>query len=632
MCGIAGAVGGPPVDQELVERMRDELAHRGPDAAGCWANGDRRVCLGHRRLAIIDPSPEADQPFVSADGRFAIVLNGEIYNFRSLRAELEEAGSAFRTRSDTEVLLESYRRFGERCLERISGMFAFAIWDEPRRRLFCARDRAGEKPFYYALVGDSFVFASELKSLLLWPGFRRELDGTALADFLTFGFVPDPKTIWRGAQKLAPGHALSVELSGSRPRVRAPMPYWDLNLEPDDSVRDWGPPVREALVEAAREMSYADVPVGTFLSGGIDSSSVTAALTRSGHDVRTFTVGFDDADFDERPYARAVAAACGSRHSERTVRADDVESVLRDTILWHYDEPFADYSYLPTYYVCREARNAITVALTGDGGDELFAGYGKYSLLARRSGLDRALTPSLTRGVAGAARILGPSGMAGRLRPYELGPEELLISTLVTGTPPATLRAVARGPLAAALADYDPADAVRPHLRRAPPAEVGLVNAMRYLDLKLTLGAGILTKVDRAAMAVSLETRPVFLNRRILGLVGRIPPSELANARQAKRVLRAAVREWLPASVLERPKMGFAMPLGRWMRGDLRTLADGAGDGALDEVIDPSFVHGVVRDHSRGAQRTAELHNLMFLAHWLEAWVTSPRPREPLLS
>jgi len=623
MCGIVGVLSDRAVDERLVAAMRDRLTHRGPDADGLWTAAAGRLCLGHRRLAIVDTSADANQPFVSADGRHALVLNGEIYNFRALRAELEALGSVFRTRSDTEVLLEAYRRYGEEdCLDRIDGMFAFAIWDEDRQSLFCARDRAGEKPFYYAVVGRSFVFGSELKSLVMWPGFRRDLDGTALADYLTFGFIPDPKTIWSGARKLPPAHALTVELGSDGPVVRPPRPYWDLVFDPDSDVDDWGPELRDALVACASDMAFADVPVGTFLSGGVDSSAVTAALARSGHDVRAFTIGFDDVDYDERPFARAVAEACGVRHTERSVHPEDVEQVFRETIIWHFDEPFADYSYLPTYYVCREARPAITVALTGDGGDELFAGYGKYTLLARRSGMERALSRPVTKLVAAGARALAPGqSLSNRLHRYETAPAELLTSTLVTGAAPSSLRAAARGRLADALAGYDPRDAVEPHLAKAPPSEVGLVNAMRYLDLKLTLGAGILTKVDRAAMATSLETRPVLLHRRLLKLAGRIPPERLADAGQPKKILRGAVRDWLPAAALDRPKMGFAMPLGRWLRGDLATLAKGLERGRVSELIDPAYTERIIREQAGGTvERTAELHNLVFLDNWLERW------------
>ena len=622
MCGIVGAASDVAVDETLTRRMRDRLHHRGPDASGLWRAEDQRVVLAHTRLSVIDPSPEADQPFLSEDGRLVVVLNGEIYNFRALREELSLLGSTFRTRSDTEVLLEAYRHFGEDCLERLSGMFSFAIWDGERRRLFCARDRAGEKPFYYALVGRSFVFASELKSILVWPGFRRDLDGAALADFLTYGFVPDPKTIWCGARKLPPGHSLSVELGPQGALVGEPQTYWDMSFEPDRSVDDWGLAIRDALEAAAAEMAYADVPVGTFLSGGVDSSAVTAALARSGHDVHAFTVGFRDPDYDERPYAREVARIFGIAHTERNVEPDDVDRVLREIIPWHFDEPFADYSYLPTYYVCREARDSITVALTGDGGDELFAGYRKYGLLARRAGLERSLSRPVAHLVAAGARAVVPQqALAERFHRYEQRPEDLLVSTLVTGIRPAELRRSARGLLADALVDYDPVDAVRPHLSNAPPAEVGLVNAMRYLDLKLTLGSGILTKVDRASMAVSLETRPVFLHRSMLELAGRVPPERLVEARTPKKLLRNALRPWLPSSILDRPKMGFAMPLGRWLRGDLSHLTRRIAAGRLADLLDPGYAATVARDHALGrVDRTAELHNLIFLDQWLETW------------
>jgi len=623
MCGIVGAVSARSVDRALLDRMRDRLEHRGPDAAASWFGEHGRVALGHRRLSVIDPSPEANQPFTSSDGRLTVVLNGEIYNFRALRLELERRGARFRTRSDTEVLLESYRCFGRACLDRMSGMFAFAIWDQAERRLFCARDRAGEKPFHYAVVDRSFVFASELKSLLLWPGFRREIDQTAVADFLAFGFVPDPKTIWCAAAKLPPGHALTVELGADGAQVGEPEPYWEMSFtQADEEPADWGPMVRETLSTAAAEMAYADVPVGTFLSGGVDSSAVTAALARAGRDVRAFTIGFEDASFDETPYAQRVARDAKVEHTVRRVDAVDAASVFRDRVLWHFDEPFGDYSYLPTYYVCKEARSAITVALTGDGGDELFAGYGKYALLARRSNLERRLTRPVTQAVAAGARAVVPRGQLGRrLARYEQSPEELVASTLVTGTHPSTLRAHARGPLAETLASYDPFDVVALHFQKVSPRVFGLVNAMRYVDLKLTLAAGILTKVDRAAMAVSLETRPVFLHRDVLDLAGRMPQHLLATGSGAKSALKDAVRPWLPAEVLDRPKMGFAAPLGRWLRSDLKDLTSGLGRGRLAELLAPEFADAVVHDHmSRDSGRAAELHNLIFLEHWLQAW------------
>lgn len=625
MCGIVGAVSREPVDTALMEQMRDRLSHRGPDAAGLWSTEDHRVCLGHRRLSIVDLSPEANQPFVSSDGRFVITHNGEIYNFRAIRAELERLGSTFRTRSDTEVLVEAYRHWGADCLSRLSGMFAFAIWDTDRGRLFCARDRAGEKPFHYALLDGTFVFASELKSLVMWPTFRREIDYTAIVDFLSFGFVADPKTIWTAARKLPPAHHLTVELGPDGATVGEPIAYWDLEFDPDRSVEDWGPLIRSTLENAADEMSFADVPVGTFLSGGVDSSSVTAALSRAGRSVKTFTVGFAEQEYDERPWASDVARRYRTDHSERVVRADDVASVFEDTILWHYDEPFNDYSYLPTFYVCREARKSITVALSGDGGDETFAGYGKYTRLARRAALERALTPPVAQLVAAGARSLLPADNAWRARlgHYEEAAPSLMLGMLTTGIGIDSLRSAARGPLAAAAAQYDPMDVVRPLLTKAQPERVGLINAMRYLDLKLTLAGGILTKVDRASMAVSLEVRPVYLHRDMLELAGRIPPERLADGGETKKALKSALTPWLSPSLLYRKKMGFAMPLGTWLREGAAGFADpGTGSNSiLREVIDVDYVRRTTQAHRAGAvDRTSQVHSFLFLERWLEKW------------
>ena len=622
MCGIVGVLGAAPVDRALVERMRDRLEHRGPDAAGLWASGDGRAMLGHRRLSIIDTSAAANQPFLSADGSLALTLNGEIYNYRALRAELEESGATFRTQSDTEVLLAAYRAWGVHCVERFSGMFAFAVWDDERRVLFCARDRAGEKPFHYLANGSTFAFASELKALTLVPGMTREVDWTSVADFLTFGYIPDPKTVWAGVQKLPPGHRLEVSLEAGGPRPAEPMPYWDLELAPERARSvDWEESIRETLSAAAAETTVADVPIGTFLSGGVDSSAVTAALAAAGHRPTAFTIGFSDIDYDERPWAQLVADHLGVDLVSREVVPEDVEAVFRDTILWHFDEPFNDSSYLPTYYLSREARGRITVALSGDGGDEVFGGYPKYALLARRASIERRLPRPVTSRMAATARgvLPGASSFRARLLRYEQSPSELLLSTLVTGWQPDELRTAARGPLADALAWYDPYDSVRPHLAAAPPEEVGLVDAMRYLDVKTTLGAGILTKVDRASMAVALEVRPVFLHRDVLSLAGRVPAGLLSTGSEAKALLRRAVRPWLPAAAIDRPKMGFAMPLGRWL-GELPSFGALSADRPAAGLIDPAAVAHLHRAHGDGRPSTSRLHAVAFLDHWLERW------------
>lgn len=624
MCGIVGVLADRPVEAGRVEAMRDTLAHRGPDHAGLWTSPDRRTVLGNRRLAVIDPESEANQPFVSADGRLVLVYNGEVYNFRKLRRELRRGGTEFRTDSDTEVVLEAFRRWGPGCLERLSGMFAFAVWDERERRLFTARDRAGEKPFYYASVDGTFLFGSELKALVEWPGFRRDLRMTAVADFLTFGYVPDPRTIWEGADKLPPGHWVRVDLPPEgTPEVSEPVRWWDLSFRADRGVDDWGPEIRDTLVGAAQEMAVADVPLGTFLSGGVDSSAVTAALRRSGHPVASFTVGFEEEGYDERPWARRVADLYGTRHTERTVTLEDVEPVL-DDLVWHYDEPFNDYSYLPTYYLCREARRDITVALSGDGGDELFAGYGKYRRIGCRAQMERWTGPVGTMLARAAARGVDTHHEPGRALVHYGSPvPEAMTDMLRLALPPEGLRRAARGPLADEMAHYSPVDTVAGHMDAIEPEDAGLIDTMRYLDLKMTLAGDILVKVDRASMAVSLEVRPVLLHREVLDLASRIPPERLAGPSRSKDALKSAVGPWLPHDLLHRDKQGFAMPLGRWIAAGSRGFSPELDEDApLADLVDPTLMEDLLRAHRTGqSDETPRIHALYLLNRWLRQWL-----------
>lgn len=626
MCGIVGALDREPVDPVVLERMRDALEHRGPDRAGAWYSDDRTVALGHRRLSIIDLSSEADQPFRSPDGRYVLVFNGEVYNFRTLRAELERAGCRFRTSSDTEVLLEGYRAWGRGVLDRLHGMFAFAVWDSVERRLFCARDRVGEKPFYYTVSQGAFLFASELKALVEWSGFARRIHMPAVVDFLTFSFIPDPSCIFEGCRKLPPGHYLDVELPpGEAPRVPEPVQWWDFDLRPDLSLADWGPSIRDTLIDVARDMAYADVPVGTFLSGGVDSSSVTAALSRQDLNVTAFTIGFDEQAYDERPWARSVVERYGVPWQERAVHPDDIQPVLT-RLQWHYDEPFGDYSYLPTFYVCQEARREITVALSGDGADEVFAGYARFQRAANVQRLRRIPGYALAAAGARAASRL-PVGDRRRrtLLQYGGSMAEMLTDALTLGWSRKRLLRVARGDLRSTLDDYSAADVVNGHLARVPPEEYGLVDAMRYLDLKLTLAGDILVKVDRASMAVSLEVRPVYLHPALLDLAARLPSTALASPEDGKRALKSALEPWLPRDLLYRKKMGFHMPLNRWVGERLPDwVAQARRSTRLSEWFEPGFFDRLHREHRTGrADHTAMLHSLMFLAGWLETWSTT---------
>jgi asparagine synthase (glutamine-hydrolysing) len=404
---------------------------------------------------------------------------------------------------------------------------------------------------------------------------------------------------------------------------RDAKPYWDFQFRPDHSVVDWSPAILDRLQAASKEMAFADVPVGAFLSGGVDSSSVTAALSRAGCAVNSFTVGFDDGEYDERSWARQVAETYHTRHFEKVVSAGDVSTVFAQ-LLWHYDEPFNDYSYLPTFYLCREARKVITVALSGDGGDELFAGYRKYQRLARWQKYHPYLPRPVRAILRGGSNLVLPERNAHRrtILQYTADEPAMLTDMLTLGLSPAALRGAARGEFAQALKHYSIRDTVDPLLRKAPPKEVGVLNSMRYLDLKLTLAGDILVKVDRASMAVSLEARPVFLHRDLIDLAERIPVERMANPHQSKEVLKSALRAWLPEKLLYRRKQGFAMPLKDWIGTDLRQLmAATAGDDHFNDLIDTKLLETSMEKHARGtADFTSIIHSLFFLKNWLVKW------------
>ncbi|HEV8122733.1 MAG TPA: asparagine synthase (glutamine-hydrolyzing) [Gemmatimonadales bacterium] len=622
MCGITGVIAAAPVDPTVIDRMRDALAHRGPDHAATWLSPDGRVGLGHRRLSVIDLSPAANQPFASSDGRFLLVYNGELYNHAALRKELEQQGVQFRTVSDSEVLVESFRRWGSGALERFSGMFAFAIWDQDEHRLFCARDRAGEKPFYYAVLGDTFLFASEPKSLLEWPGWSRRLHYPALLDFLAYGFVPDPKCIWENCHKLSPGHCMVVRRdSDGRPIADPPQRWFNWNLSPDTQERDWTPRLLETITGAAREMTIADVPLGVFLSGGVDSSTVAAALARAGGTVKTFTIGFSDGTFDEREWARAVAERYRTEHHERMLVPGDVSTVFQK-LLWQYDEPFSDQSFLPTYYLSAETRKEVTVALSGDGADETFAGYRKYSRMMRRVAVRRFLPDRLLARVVRTAadRPESTSWLRRQSVKYGYDVTGMLTRMLTPGLWSPRLKAAMRGPLATQAKAYHPRTVIADILKDAPQDD-GLVNTLRYVDFRHTLAGDILVKVDRASMAVALEVRPVYLHRDMLQLAGAIPGPQLADRTHTKEALKVAAESWLPAGNIRRGKQGFLAPLDRWLR-----EAEGAdwtapAGSMVSDLLDPAFLADLKQSRRPGSGGNARsIHQLMLLDHWLAVW------------
>src|SRR5574337_558832 len=502
MCGIAGVVRGDGgvVENALLRAMTTVLAHRGPDGEGLFLRGP--VGFGHRRLAIID-LVTGDQPMLNDDGSVCLIFNGEIYNFRELRRELEARGHRFRTRSDTEVVLRAYEAYGVDCLGRLRGMFAFAIWDQPRGRLFLARDRAGIKPLVYAWDGRRLLFASELKALLQDPSVPRELDWEGLRDYLTFLYVPSPRTIFRGIRKLPPASYLVLDRDRGEPEVRR---YWGLRFVPDHGRDEaqWADELRAHLEDAVRSHLMSDVPIGAFLSGGMDSSTVAALMAQTaGSPIRTFSIGFDEADFNELGYARLLARRYGTQHYEFVVKPDALEVLPR--LAWQFDEPFADASAVPTYYVAKITREHVTVALSGDGGDEIFAGYLRYARsLALHERLDQ-LPGLLARPLLRLASHLLPPGVRGQGYLALLGADPIeRYFRLVTYQRSASLRRLLTADAQAQVSPEVSPARFRQLAREGAPLDY--VSTLQYLDVRTYRPEDILTKGDRTSMLVSLET------------------------------------------------------------------------------------------------------------------------------
>jgi asparagine synthase (glutamine-hydrolysing) len=629
MCGIAGIadVTGRPVSPVLLEAMTHALAHRGPDGEAVLCRG--RVGLGHRRLAIID-LVTGDQPVQSDDGALAIVFNGEIYNFREVRAELAARGARFHTASDTEVILRAYEMDGPACVSSLRGMFAFAILDGRARRLFLARDRVGIKPLHYAWDGRRLVFASELKAILEDPDVPRDLDLEALGEYLIHHYISAPRTIFLAIRKLPPASTLLLPLDGGRPEIAR---YWDLRFAPDPRIseQEWIERLRAELADAVRSHMVSDVPIGAFLSGGLDSSTVVALMARaSARPVRTFSIGFDEADFDELRFARQVAARYGTDHYELVVKPKALEALPR--LVWHFDEPFADASAIPTYYVAKITREHVTVALSGDGGDENFAGYRRYARAAALAEmLDRGPRRLLRALLRGAAALL-PTGARGQAWAGLLGSRPLeRYFRLMTYQRPETLRRL----LARDLAGLARMAAVPGPFARLAEASgaADYVSRLQYVDIQHYLPEDILTKVDRASMAVSLESRVPLLDHRLMEFLARMPASLKFRDGAGKWALKRAMASALPEPILTRPKMGFGVPLGDWLRGELRETA-------RDLLLGPRFrqrglfrpaeVARLLEEHDSGRRdRSARLWALMVLELWMREWMDRPPVARP---
>jgi len=586
MCAIAGIFHietAKPVDEARVRAMLAPMRHRGPDGEGAWiAPG---VGLGHLRLSIIDLGGGA-QPMATSEGDLVTVFNGEIYNFAELRAELEARGHHFRTNSDTEVILHGWRQWGEGVVERLHGMFAIALFDARTQSLWLARDRLGVKPLHFATLADgSLIFASELKGLLAHPGLRRVPVLSAVEDYLAYGYVPDDTSIVQGVRKLGAGETLL--LVRGRP-LPAPRRYWDVSFA--DRERASQGQLEDALLEtlraAVRSRMVADVPLGAFLSGGVDSSTVVALMAEvSPQPVRTCTIGFDVAALDETDYAERIARRFATDHRTRIVSPDDFG--LIDRIAGHFDEPFADASALPTFRVCELARESVTVALSGDGADEAFAGYRRHLFQRREESVRRFIPGPVRRGLFGTLGQVYPKA---DWAPRALRAKSTLLGLAADGAEayaasvginPAPLRAQLFTDAARAALDGHRAEDRYIKAMREAPARDPLDRA-QYADLKIWLPGDILTKTDRMSMAVGLEAREPLLDHRLVEFAARLPVRQRIHGRSGKYLLKRTMEDMLPIDILYRPKMGFVTPVSAWFRGALANEARAiAGGSAL---------------------------------------------------
>lgn len=633
MCGIYGKIrfDGGAVTAPEVERACDTMRHRGPDDAGVFVDGS--VGLGHRRLSIIDLSPLGHQPMASDDGRLHIVFNGEIYNFQELRHELEAEGHAFRSRTDTEVLLRLFQVEGPGCVERLRGMFAFAIWDSRDRSLFLARDRVGKKPLFYCHRPGFLSFASELPALLTDPEVPRTPDPVALHHYLTFQSVPAPFSAFSAIRKLPPGHWLRLRGEGVETRR-----YWDLSFRPkhpaDTRARREAlvEELRERVAEAVRIRLVSDVPLGALLSGGVDSGGVVALMAEAsgGAPVRTFSVGFDEREYDELGYARLVAQRYGTEHTEFPLRPD-MARVL-PVLVEHFGEPFADPAAIPLYFITQVAREHVTVALCGDGGDEGFAGYYRHKLNALLHGFDfvpaglsRRLFQLLRR-VPNAPTSHSPLWVAKRLvQTLSLAPE-LRNLRFFGHFDEEAKQGLYTPEHAASLQGADTDELVRERFRQTDA--VSLLDALLYTDLHTYLPDTLLPKVDVTSMANSLEMRSPLLDHKLLEFAARLPADLKLRRWTSKYALKEAFRPLLPPEILKRPKMGFGVPLDRWFRGELRELVRDTLLSARARArgwFRPAAVERLLVEHETGRwQWQYHIYNLLMLELWHLRFVDRP--------
>lgn len=644
MCGIAGffSPGGIKGEAATIRRMTDTLIHRGPDDGGVWQDARAGVALGNRRLAIVDLSPEGHQPMHSADGRYVLAFNGEIYNFPALRGELEGLGHTFRGHSDTEVMLAAFTEWGvDEALRRFNGMLAFALWDRKERILHLARDRFGEKPLYYGWMGGALLFGSELKALKTHSRFRGDVSRDTLALYMRHGYIPAPYTIYENVHKLPPGTRISLDEAGN---ISEPIPYW---FAKEAAERGAAEPFKGTETEAVAELDallresvamrmVADVPLGAFLSGGIDSSTIVSLMqAQSERPVKTFSIGFHEEDYSEAEHAKKVARHLGTDHTELYITPEEAMAVI-PRLPALYDEPFSDSSQIPTYLVSELARRHVTVSLSGDGGDELFGGYKRYAL-GRDLWNKIGWAPPAGRRAAGRTisavpieilnkRLSRFSNLAGRYgRTGEIGDKLHKLAEILRVEGPEQmyhgLVSHWKEPISVVRGSDEPPTALTD---RTLWANVGsFTERMMYLDSISYLPDDILTKVDRASMGVSLEARVPMLDHRVYEFAWGLPLSMKVRDGEGKWVLRRVLDGYVPRELTERPKMGFGVPVGSWLRGPLREWAEGLLDEKRlrDEgFFDPLPIREKWSEHLCGCRNwQAHLWDVLMFEAWLEA-------------
>ncbi len=657
MCGIAGAFrrDGSPVDPSVLVAMTRVLEHRGPDEEGyflnrcgdgAWpdgvplrhldghvdASGGGFVGLGHRRLSIIDLKT-GQQPLCNEDGTVWIAFNGEIYNFPELHEELRAKGHTFRTHSDTEAIVHGYEEWGEDLPRRLRGMFAFSIWDQRKQRMLVARDRLGKKPFYYHLSDDAFLFGSEIKSVLQVPGVSRDVELEALSDYLSLSYIPSPKSIFKSVRKLPQAHYAVITRDSFKLE-----PYWDLSYAEVDgaSQEEQQERILEKLGESTRIRMMSEVPLGAFLSGGVDSSAIVALMAEASEKpVKTASIAFSEEKYDESPYAQQVADLFKADHHVRKVTPDAVNVI--EKLAWHYDEPFADSSAVPTYYVSQVAREKVTVALSGDGGDENFAGYRRYRIDAAEHRVRRALPRMLGKPFFGAMGKIYPKAdylpqfMRGKtfLSNVARDPADAYFHSM-SAFKDHQKRALLNPQIQEALGGYDPADLFRELYAKSDAQDH--TSKLLYLDVKTYLCDDILVKVDRASMAVSLEVRCPILDHEFMEYAAKIPVSRKLKGGDQKHILKQSLLKKLPHNILYRPKMGFVVPIQHWLRSDLKDYAreillESEG---TKKYFQRAAVEKLWNAHQSGVSNfTSELWSLMMFNLWhrrfVETAATTPQ-------